>query len=80
MAAAHGMIVLKHGKLSAAAGKGLAVMRSRGDPAMAKKKAAKKAHKRELKDTGQQERFVRRNDKGEFKKWTTMAAPIESGY
>jgi hypothetical protein len=44
---------------------------------MAKKKAARrKAHKRELIDTGRDKRYVRRDDKGQFKEVDEMSRSL----
>jgi len=44
---------------------------------MAKKKAARrKSHKRELIDTGRDKRYVRRDDKGQFKEVDEMGRSL----
>ncbi len=44
---------------------------------MAKKKTSKrKAHKRELIDTGKQKRYVRRNDRGQFNEVDDMGRSL----
>jgi hypothetical protein len=48
-----------------------------GATAMAKKKAARrKAHKRELIDTGRDKRYVRRDDQGQFKEVDEMGRSL----
>jgi hypothetical protein len=48
-----------------------------GDDVMAKKKAAKrKAHRRELIDTGKQKRYVRRDNNGQFNEVDDMGRSL----